>query len=344
MRVLSVAFETMPVGTRYSGGAEQILSIVESGLIDRGHQSVVIASEASRVAGDLIETPGVQPCAENHRKAIEYALAKFPIDLIHFHGLGFQQYLPEWKIPMLATLHLPIGFYPPAIFNGARPPGLVLNCVSRSQAGSTSGSRSLPVVPNGIPTRCYAPAQPEEFLLWLGRICPEKGAHVALEVAHRLNARLIVAGPVHPYPHHQEYFSRCVQPLLDDKRTYAGPLDLKEKAALLSRARCLLVTSSVAETSSLVAMEALSSGTPVVAFRTGALPEVVDDTKTGFVVNTSEQMAEAVGRVNGLSRAHCRQEAVRRFDSERMIDDYLALYGRILTRHLASNRAPQSNL
>jgi glycosyltransferase involved in cell wall biosynthesis len=100
----------------------------------------------------------------------------------------------------------------------------------------------------------------------------------------------------------------------------------------------------VAETSSLVTMEALSSGTPVIAFRAGALPEIIDDGKTGFLVDSAEQMAEAVGQVRQLDRAHCREEAVRRFDSGRMIDDYLALYRRMTTRHRATAFAPQANL
>ncbi|HWF47190.1 MAG TPA: glycosyltransferase, partial [Bryobacteraceae bacterium] len=202
----------------------------------------------------------------------------------------------------------------------------------------------LNVIPNGIPTERYAPAEPRDFLLWLGRICPEKGVHIALEVAHRLEARLIIVGPVHPYPEHLDYFSRQITPLLDDRRTYIGPVELKEKSLLLSRAQCLLIPSLVAETSSLVAMEALSSGTPVIAFRTGALPEIVDDGETGFIVDSAEEMAQAVLRIDHVSRACCRERAVARFDSGRMIDDYLALYERMITRHFANACAPQENL
>jgi glycosyltransferase involved in cell wall biosynthesis len=149
---------------------------------------------------------------------------------------------------------------------------------------------------NGIPTESYTPAQAGSFLLWLGRICPEKGVHIALEVAHRLDAPLLIAGPVHPYPEHLEYFSRSVHPLLDDKRMYIGPVESSHKASLLSRARCVLIPSLIAETSSLVAMEALSSGTPVIAFRSGALPEIVSDGQTGILVDSAEEMSHAVRR------------------------------------------------
>jgi glycosyltransferase involved in cell wall biosynthesis len=220
MRVLNVAFANMPAGTGSGGGAEQILSILERGLVERGHQSVVIADKGSRVAADLIET---MASPASHSWAIRHALANYAIDVIHFHGLDFHQYVPECETPMLATLHLPVAFYPTPIFDRRRHPGLMMNCVSRSQARSTRRSRGLPVIPSGVPTGEYVPAEPESFLLWLGRICPEKGVHIALEVAHRLDLPLTVAGPVHPYRAHQEYFSRCVKPLLDGQRTLPGP-------------------------------------------------------------------------------------------------------------------------
>ncbi|HLK46935.1 MAG TPA: glycosyltransferase family 4 protein [Bryobacteraceae bacterium] len=344
MRVLSVAFPDMPVGTGCGGGAEQILSIVEAGLVERGHASVVIAGKGSRVAGELIPTSDPNRAADRYRQLIRHAITEYRIDLVHFHGLDFHTYLPECDTPMLATLHLPIPFYPAAIFNGARPQGIVMSCVSRSQAHSNPRSRDLPVIPNGIPTRHYGPAQTDGSLLWLGRICPEKGVHIAIEVARRLHAQLTVAGPVHPYPKHEEYFRKCIEPLLDEKRVYAGPVDLEEKRALLSRAQCLLIPSLVAETSSLVAMEALSCGTPVVAFRAGALPDIIEDGVTGFLVDSIDQMVERTAQVTRLSRCACREQALRRFDSARMIDEYLGLYGRMISRHLATGRAPHENL
>jgi len=338
MRVLSVAFCGMQVGNGRAGGAEEILSILDRGLVQRGHQSFVVAAPGSRVAGMLIEAP-----RSDAKAVIGRAVAEVPFDFIHFHGLDFHHFVPQCGAAMLATLHLPVSYYPSSVFDarGARWPNL--NCVSESQAASADVSRSLPVIPNGVPPGQYA-ARDRGYLVWLGRICPEKGPHIALDVAHRLGARMIVAGSVHPFPEHQEYFDCFVKPRLDAKRTYAGPVEGATKRSLLAGARCLLVSSLVAETSSLVAMEALSAGTPVVAFRIGALPEIVEDGATGFIVDTADEMAQAVMRTDCIPRSRCREQAVKRFDAHRMIESYLTLYRKIRTRRLGMRCAPQENL
>ena len=255
---------------------------------------------------------------------------------------------------MLATLHLPLDWYPPAVFEH-QP--YRLNCVSRSQAADTH----LPVIPNGIDLSPYAaePTRPRDRLVFLGRICPEKGPHTALQVAHRLDLPLVIAGPVHPYPDHESYFRDKVQPLLDQRRRYVGAVGIPGKTRLLASAQCLLIPSSVAETSSLVAMEAIASGAPVVAFRSGALPEVVDHGRTGFVVDSVEEMAEAVQRCTrpssntGLSPETSREIARRRFRAERMVADYLEFYKKLVnsgelfnttTRDLGMSSAPHSAL
>jgi glycosyltransferase involved in cell wall biosynthesis len=343
MTVLSVAYPLLPVGPDSGGGAEQILSLVEQGLVDAGHQSVVIAAEGSKTAGELIEgsaaldeiTDDIRREAQRvHLACIGKALERYPIDLIHFHGLDFYSYLPHHTVPMLATLHLPPSLYPTWIFNDAR---ITLNCVSCAQADSVPGPRKPPVVLNGVDTERYQGNSGErQYLLVLTRICPEKGVHISLEVAHRLDLPLIIAGPVHPFKDHQIYFSEHVQPLLDEKRQYVGPVGADMKTALLAGARCLLIASLVAETSSLVAMEAISSGTPVIAFRSGALPEVVEHGETGFIVDDEDQMISAIQQTDKISPKTCRATAKRRFDARRMVNDYLEMYRRISSFTYAS--------
>jgi glycosyltransferase involved in cell wall biosynthesis len=337
LKVLSVAYPLLPVSMDSTGGAEQILALLERGITQRGHRSIVVAAEGSMVCGELIATPIAdgemteevrREAQAAHRLEIQKALEKYQVDLIHFHGLDFYAYLPDCSLPKLATLHLPPSWYPPDVFEMS---GVQFNCVSQMQAYSVPSGRDFPVVANGIDTeRFCADRDHTGPLLWLGRICPEKGPHLALEVAHQLDSPLTVAGPVYAFREHEIYFRERVEPLLDDKRRWIGAIDLRQKVSLLSQARALLIPSLAAETSSLVAMEAISSGTPVIAFRSGALPEVVEDGVTGFVVEGQDGMAEASGRLGEISSLVCRTRAVARFSMERMLSDYLKLYESML--------------
>lgn len=340
MTVLNVGYPLLPVGPDSGGGAEQILSLVDHGLAAVGLRSIVIAAKNSRTAGELIASPlangeiseGARAQAQYaHRELIADCLERYSVDLIHFHGLDFHSYLPARSVPMLATLHLPVAWYPEAIFREAR---ISLNCVSRAQAISTERSAKLPVVANGIDLDTYRNLEGErDSLLWLGRICPEKGVHLAIEIARELDLPMIVAGPVHPFRDHQLYFQNSIQPLLDAKRRYVGAVGLTAKIHLLANARCLLIPSLVAETSSLVAMEATACGTPVIAFRSGALPEIVDHGKTGFIADSLRQMLEAVRFSSDISPEICRATAEVRFDSRRMVSEYLSIYRSVVDEH-----------
>jgi glycosyltransferase involved in cell wall biosynthesis len=337
MTVLSIAFALLPVSADSGGGSEQILWQIERGLVVAGHRSIVVAAEGSRITGCLMSTPAadgeitdkVRAVAHRaHREAIQRVLDTHQVDLLHFHGLDFAEYVPAVGPPMLTTLHLPVAWYPKHIFD---IPGLSLNFVSRSQAAANHLPYSVPVICNGIDLNRYRPAgRKKSFALVLSRICPEKGIDVALRLAHRLDFDLVIAGPVHPFASHQAYFNEQIAPLLDNRRRYVGPVGGGQKQELLASAKCLLAPSVVAETSSLVAMEAIASGTPVIAFRSGALPEVVDDRITGFIVDSEDGMADAVQRVNQLHPDRCRTVATERFDSRRMVDEYLKLYQRLL--------------
>lgn len=340
--ILSVAFPLLPVGPGSGGGAEQVLYLLEKGVVESGDRSIVIAARGSEVTGELVETPAATSeitetaradAQRIHRLKIEEILASTKVDLIHFHGLDFYAYAPGAKPAMLATLHLPLNLYPASVLTG----NVQLNCVSRSQAKTNPAASSLPVVENGVDIAQYKLGSgPRSYLLTLGRICSEKGVAIALRVARKLDLTMIVAGPVHPFRDHQIYFNEKVKPLLDNERHYIGPVDLEKKTQLLSEARCLLIPSLIAETSSLVAMEAIASGTPVVAFRSGALPEIVEHGKTGFIVDSEDEMAIAVSNVSSISPDICKARALERFDRKRMTREYLYLYRRIIDKFKAA--------
>ena len=258
------------------------------------------------------------------------------------HGLDFERTLPAASPPTLATLHLPPDWY------GALPsrPGLWLNCVSEAQHRACKPHPALlPPIANAVAVDRLAGARHARrgFALTLGRVCPEKGQHLALQAAHAADVPLIVAGAAFPYPAHLAYLDAQVRPLLDRRRRFVGPLGFARKRRYLAAARCLLVPSLAAETSSLVAMEALACGTPVIAFPVGALPDIVEHGRTGFLVRDAAEMAAAIGRVSSIDAQACREAARTRFDLACMTDAYLARY-RALADSVVCRRAKQGLL
>lgn len=335
LTVLNVSYPCAPVGPDAVGGSEQIISALDRGLTRAGHRSIVVAAEGSEVAGTLIPTriPSGLLTAEaraeasvEHQRSIDRALARFDIGLIHFHGIDFDRYRVPESIPALVTLHLAASVYSPSIWKRS---DLCLQCVSYSQRRALPAAwRDVPVITNG--TFCEDAKQlhltRRNFALTMGRICPEKNFHVAMDAGVEAGTPVWLGGQPFAYLEHEQYFFQEIVPRLRNGHRFLGPLGTMRKTRLLSAARCLLIPSIVPETSSLVAMEALSTGTPVIAFPSGALPEVIRDGVTGFLVADQHEMAAAIRHIREISSRTCREEARERFSQRRMISEYLSLY------------------
>jgi CelD/BcsL family acetyltransferase involved in cellulose biosynthesis/glycosyltransferase involved in cell wall biosynthesis len=340
VNVVLVAWSLARVGPDAIGGAEQVLWNLERGLARRGHRTLTIAGEGSRVAGELAPLPipeGMLDAlaqAQQHervRAVLRRTLASHPVDLVHVHGVDFDHYLPPPGPPLLVTLHLPRSWYADAALAPPRP-RTWLHCVSASQRRTfPDGAVLADDVPNGIAVELFRPARRKaRFALALGRVSPEKGFDAGLAAARRAGASMVLAGRVFPFPAHERHFRRRIAPLLDERRIFIGPVNLARKRRLLAAARCLVVSSTVPETSSIAAMEALASGTPVVAFRVGALPEVVEEGRTGFIVDSVAELADAILAAGRISPEDCRRAAEERFSADAMVERYLALYRRVL--------------
>jgi glycosyltransferase involved in cell wall biosynthesis/CelD/BcsL family acetyltransferase involved in cellulose biosynthesis len=348
LRILSIGYPLAPVGPDSVGGAEQVLAHIDRALVAAGHESIVVAPEASHVAGSLVPIPSFAGTLtedvkgrahEFTRAAIAQVLREEHVDLVHMHGIDFFEYLPETNVPVLATLHLPPAWYPSEIFTYGG--NLLLHCVSAAQQRACVESGNLlPVIANGVDIPAVRAVAKEDHAVSLGRICPEKGFHLAADACARAGVGYLLAGALYGYEAHQKYFERELKPRLDGlSRKFIGPVGGEQKNDLLASAKCVLVPSLVPETSSLVTMEALAAGTPVVAFRSGALPELVDHGRTGFLVSDAAEMSKAIVETSDISPEECRKYARDQFSSERMTSEYLALYSRLAPSRVAGRGA-----
>jgi glycosyltransferase involved in cell wall biosynthesis len=352
IRILYVAYPLLTVSDESAGGAEQILWTLEREMALRGALTTVAASAGSRVSGELFSTgdPCTQP-DDYERRRVEHedrvvdfvrrrAREGAAFDLVHDQSGSFWRRAAEIDSPVLATLHLPRSFYPAGSFDEI-PENVSFNCVSASQSRSFADLGALiGVVPNGIALDCFAGADgadmqreigDRKWLLWLGRICEEKAPHLALEIAACAGLPITIAGQVYPFSYHHQYFEREVTPRLNEipDAGFVSAPTVALKRRLLREAKALLITSRVDETSSLVAMEAAASGTPVIAFRRGAMPEVIQDGATGFLVEDVAQAVLALQRISSVSPKACMQYAQENFGAATMAERYAALYEQI---------------
>jgi glycosyltransferase involved in cell wall biosynthesis len=342
LTILNVSYPLATVSDQTAGGAEHILATLDAALEARGHHSLVVAPAGSCCRGHLVPTEPVHGILDDrakevararHGDTIRRALDMYPVDVVHMHGIDFMDYLPDTEVPVVVTFHLPLNWYPQQAFSPRPQTHLV--CVSQSQAATfPEQTRTPKVIENGIciPETLRAPQRARPYALGLGRICPEKGFHLAMDAAAKCGIRFLLAGKVYEYPEHQEYFSREIRPRLNRQCCFLGPVGGARKQQLLADASCVLIPSLVSETSSLVAMEALASGTPIIAFPAGALSEIVDHRRTGFLVDSVERMADAISEAHSIDADHCRRTAQTRFSAERMANEYLKLYNYAASR------------
>lgn len=339
LTILSIGHPLSVISDDSVGGTEQILSALDRAIVDAGYRSLVIAPAGSTCCGELlpvvatagpIDTPAFYACHDSCRRQIAAALARERIDIVHMHGVDFMNYAPNIRdIPILATLHMWPSAYPSSVFTNRRR-NFHLQCVSNAQRRACPHDLTVDVIPNGVDVDSFSPAPVREpFALVLGRICPEKGVHLAIDAAQEAGIPLVIAGFVFPYPSHQHYFDTAIAPRLGDGVHFVGPLRGHAKRRILATARCVIVPSLVQESSSLSAIEALASGTPVIAFRQPALEEILEHGRTGWLVEKAADLPIAVGRVSELSRDACREAATARFSLAAMRERYLATYCRL---------------
>jgi glycosyltransferase involved in cell wall biosynthesis len=342
--IASIAHKLPPVSY---GPWEQIASTLTEGFVARGHDVTLFATADSSTSAWLSATApagyeedrrlDAKVCEALHNSSAFERAGEFDVisNQFDFMPLTYSRLV---STPVVTTVH---GFSSPQIRPVYQAYDDIAHYVAISDSDRDGSLHYDATIHHGIELAQFDyVAEPGEYLLFLGRIHPDKGVHRAIEVAQRAGLPLIIAGVIQD----QAYFEEAVQPHVDGKQVnYVGPVGPRERNGLLGGARALLHLISFAEPFGLSVVEALATGTPVIATPLGSMPELLRDGTTGFLVPEVNAAVGAVVKVLSLDRADCRAEAVSRFSADRMIDDYLALFARIVSakspRHPGSSQA-----
>jgi glycosyltransferase involved in cell wall biosynthesis len=334
MRIAMISTPFVPVPPPLYGGTELVVHDLVEGLLDRGHDVTLFATGDSHSRARLCSLyPRAQwppaPFADlNHTSWAMAQVADGNFDVVHAHSaaaLALGRLVPE--IPLIYTLHH--ACEPELSAYYADFPEVSFVAISGDQCGRETGVAYCSVIHHGLdPNRYRSTSSPSSYVCFVGRFAREKGVHTAIDVAGRAGVPIRVAGEVHP---RDLDFGRVeIEPRLGLPHvTYLGCIGPDQKVPLLRDARALLAPIEWNEPFGLILIEAMLSGCPVVAFRRGSVPELIEHGVTGLIAGSSEEMIEWIrpgGAVDQLDRQRIRASAVTRFNHRRMAGEYERLY------------------
>jgi glycosyltransferase involved in cell wall biosynthesis len=321
------------------GGTERVVSFLTEELVALGHEVTLFASGDSITRAELVacapralrlDKRCVDSNAHHVRMLDEVCRRARSFDVIHFH-IDYLHFplSPSLGVPHVTTQHgrMDIPDLAPLYHTYAREP---LVSISEAQRAPLPDANWRATVYHGLPRERFRfHPGPGDYLAFLGRISPEKRVDRAIDIAQRIGMPLKIAAKVDGADH--GYFEREIKPRLDDPLIeFVGEIDEQGKDSFLGNAAALLFPIDWPEPFGLVMIEAMACGTPVVAFRCGSVPEVMDDGASGFVVDDMDQAVDATRRALSLPRAGCRQTFERRYLARRMAEDYLRVYQRLV--------------
>jgi glycosyltransferase involved in cell wall biosynthesis len=336
MRIAQVSTLASPVRQHAYGSVESLIWLLTRELARLGHQVTVFGAAGSEADGELVETlPG--PYGEkgspddwhlcewvNLCAAVQQS-GRF--DVLHSHaylwGIPLE---PLSDAPMVHTLHIVPDDDSARLW--ARGPNACVTAISQHQWSVFPHLRPAGIIPHGVDARQFTFREvPENYVCYLGRFAPGKGAGLAITAARAAGVRLLMAGPTSPY------FREKVQPLIDGKTVeYVGFVKGAERDQLLGGAKALVYPIEFPEAFGLVLVEAMLCGTPVAAMRLGAVPEIINESATGFSVESADQLPRAITKCFSLDRRRVRREAEERFSVERMARRYLHVFEQVVAR------------
>jgi glycosyltransferase involved in cell wall biosynthesis len=341
MRIAQVAplYESVP--PKLYGGTERVVAYLTEELVRQGHEVTLYASGDSITNANLVacaprslrlDEACVDPIARHFTMLERVFVDAGHYDIIHFH-IDYLHFplSRRTRIRQLSTLHgrLDIPDLAPLY---REYPDMPLVSISKAQRRPLSWANWQGTVYHGLPDDLFAlQEKPGDYLAFLGRMSMEKRPDRAIEIARRVGMKLKLAAKVDRLD--REYFNTEIKPLLNDPlNEFIGEIGEMEKQEFLGNARALLLPIDWPEPFGLVMIEAMACGTPVIAYPSGSVPELIDDGVTGFIVNDVDEAAQAIARLDHFDRRRCRQVFEERFTAGRMANDYLKIYNRLITR------------
>ena len=339
MKIAQIAPIVERVPPRTYGGTERVVHALTEELVKRGHEVTLFASGDS-ISSAKIESVYPRSLREaklpdiygsNPWTLLNFGLAyelQDEFDIIHDHTMPLS--LPAANIastPVIGTMHGAFNATNRRLFQTLRSPNIV--SISQAQIFSAPNINHIGTVYNGLPMEHYPFSNENEgYLLYVGRISMEKGVHHAIEVAEQMDMPLIVAAKLDP--NDQQYFKGYIEPRLSNRIKWIGEVDEEERNKLMSKAKCFLHPVTWREPFGLTLIEAMATGCPVVAFNRGSIPEIIKTGVTGFVVEDTESMLDAVEGISAIDRAACREHVLSNFSATKMAGNYEELYKKLV--------------
>jgi glycosyltransferase involved in cell wall biosynthesis len=342
------AYLASPVPNDIAYSPTGIAVAIAEGLAAKGHAITFFGPEGTSLNGVTVQTNNIRPLASTQQQLYElvavtdlfhdYVPSLYDqyvvkdmferammgeFDVLVFHhpesAMGFAKLYPT--VPVLYVLHDYLDEKRRQVIEMHHSINQHFVSISNSQRRDAPDFPYAATVHNGIDTELFSfNADAEDYLMYAGRIVPEKGVKEAIQVALKTDRRLIITGQVTPVS--QWYFDEHIKPHLSDKILYLGMIDKAQLTKYYQKAAALLVPIRWEEPFGLTMAEAMACGTPVIAFRRGSVPEVVKDGKTGFIVENTAEMIEAIENIGKINRQDCRTHVEKNFTNTRMVDNY----------------------
>lgn len=339
MKIAQIAPIIERVPPKKYGGTERVVYTLTEGLVKRGYDVTLFASGDSQTQAKLVSVfpKGLREArmknlyGPNITTLYNLGLAysrQDKFDLIHDHTAPFGVAVANIAFtPTVLTLHGAITTDDKKLYQTLNRPYYV--SISKAQRKPAPSLHYAATIYNGLDFSNYPfSPSPDSYLLFVGRICLEKGVHIAIEVAQYLDLPLIIAAKLEEAD--LGYFKQYIEPRLSETVRWIGEVTEAERNKLMAKALCLLHPITWAEPFGLTMIEAMACGCPVIAMKLGSVPELIANGKTGFIVSDIDEMISAVLNLDKINRQFCRDHARKNFNQDRMVTSYIKVYNKIV--------------